>query len=161
MITREGLSVEACAVRRDVNLDQFIVREGRPDRKTGKQEQEQGQVRDIILLHTVKHTLHVQIHHLTPHLLRVRVELLAPGGAGIGEQDVDMVGSLAHLVDEPVQLVHARDIGGDGDGPRRGALVGEGVEGVDGLVAGAGLARGDVDFGAAGLEEAVRVSSHN
>lgn len=134
-----------------------MVREIGPDR-TGPDRTRQEQGQGDILLHTIKHTLHIQIHHLTPHLLRVRVELLAPGGAGVGEQDVDMVGSLAHFVDEPVQLVHARDIGGDGDGARRGALVGEGVEGVDGLVAGGGFAGGDVDFGAAGLEEAVCVS---
>lgn len=69
-----------------------------------------------------------------------------------------MVGGLAHFMHEPVQLVHARDIGGDGDGARRGLFVGEGVEGVDGFIAGGGFAGGDVDLGAAGLEETVFIS---
>lgn len=87
----------------------------------------------------------------------MRVELLPPRRARVGEQDVDVVRRPAHLGHEPVQLVHARVVRGHGDGDRPRTLVGEGVEGRDGLVAGLGFAGGDVDFGAAGLEEAAVV----
>lgn len=82
------------------------------------------------------------------------VEGLAPGGAGVGEQDVDVVGVLLDLGDEPVDLGHLGAVGGDGDGDCSGAAVGQLVEGCAGLVAGFGFAGGDEDFGTAGLEEA-------
>ena len=55
-------------------------------------------------------------------------------------------------------MLHAGDLGairGDGDGVRAGPEVGEGIERLDGRVAGRAFARCDVDFGGAGLEEAV------
>lgn len=87
----------------------------------------------------------------------MRVELLAPGSAGIGEEDIDAVGGLAHLSHQPLELVDAGVIRRDGDGLRAGSLTREGVQGGDGFVAGGGFAAGDVDFGAACLEEAVKL----
>lgn len=111
--------------------------------------------KECSLLHQVKHTLNIQIHHLRKRLLGVRLELLAPRRARIRKQDIHMIGRFLHLCDESVQFVHARVIGGDGDGFRVGALVREGVEGGDGFFASVGFSGGYVDFGAAGLEEAV------
>lgn len=85
----------------------------------------------------------------------MRVEGLAPGGAGVGEQNVDVV---CVLLDACEQRLNARDVGavgGDGDGTGAGCEVGECVEGFGGCVAGGGFARGDEDFGAACFEEAV------
>lgn len=56
--------------------------------------------------------------------------------------------------DEAVDFLTLGDVGRDGDG--LAADVGERVEGCDGFGAGGGFARGDEDFGAAGLEEAGR-----
>lgn len=111
-----------------------------------------------ILLNRVKHTLHIQIHHLGEHLLRVCIELLAPGCAGIGEQDIHMVGCLGHLGGETAQFLDLGAVGRDGDRLCAGSFVGEGVESCDGFVAGLLLARGDVDFGAACLEEPVTMT---
>lgn len=66
-----------------------------------------------------------------------------------------MVRRLVHLSDESVQFVHARTIGGDGDGLCAGALVRERVERGDGFFAGAGFSGCDVDLGAAGLKETI------
>ena len=107
------------------------------------------------LLHEVENTLNVQIHDFRKCALGVRLELLAPGRARVGEQDVHVVRRLLDLGDETVELIHARVVRGHGDGLRVGAFGGEGVEGFHGFFAGGGFAGGDVDFGAAGLEEAV------
>lgn len=90
----------------------------------------------------------------------MRLELLAPGRARIRKQNVHVVRRLLHLSDQPVQLVHARVVRGDGDGFCAGLLVGEGVEGIDGFVAGGGFAGGDVDLGAACLEESTSLAFH-
>ena len=91
----------------------------------------------------------------------MRVEGLAPGRAGVGEQDVDVPGRLADLGDEPLDLGGLGGVGGDGDGLGAGALVGEGVEGGASGGAGVGFAGGDVDFRAAGLEESGRERSQS
>lgn len=113
-----------------------------------------------VLLNRVEHTFHIQIHHLGEHLLRVRVELLAPCRAGIGEEDVDTVGRLGHLGRESVQLLDAGAVRGDGDGLRAGPLVWQGVQGGDGFIAGLLLAGGDVYFGAASLKETLQRVSY-
>lgn len=82
------------------------------------------------------------------------VEFLAPGGTGIGEEDVDVVGCFRHFCQ---QMFYSLDLGGvgrDGNGLGARSLVREGIESGAGFFAGFGLAGGDVDLGAAGLEEA-------
>lgn len=103
----------------------------------------------------VEHAAHVEVHDLGEGAVRVRVEGLAPRGARIGEEDVDVV-RLAR--DEGQQVLDALErgrVGGDRDGAGARAEVGQRVEGGAGRVAGRGFAGGDEDFGGAGLEEAV------
>ena len=107
----------------------------------------------------VEHALDVQVHHLRERAVGVRVELLPPRRAGVREQDVHVVGRLLHFLHQPFHVGDLGGVGGDGDGLGAGALVGEGVERGAGGVAGGGFAGGDVDFGAACLEEAGRVSA--
>lgn len=85
----------------------------------------------------------------------MRIELLAPCGARIRQQNINMVCRFLDFLDESVELRHAAVVGGNGDGDRAGAFVREGVQCADGLIAGGGLAGRDVDFGATGLEESV------
>lgn len=106
------------------------------------------------LLDRVEHALDVQIHHLAERIRGVCLERSPPCSSGIGEEDVDVVGCLRDLGGEAFDLGDLRRVGGDGDGAGAGAFPGQGVQFADGLVAGAGFAGGDVDFGAAGLEEA-------
>lgn len=88
-------------------------------------------------------------------MLGVRLEFLAPCRARIRKQDIHMVRCLFHFSNESIQFIHARTIGGDGDGLRAEALVRERVERGDGFFAGAGFSRCDVDFGAASLEKTI------
>jgi hypothetical protein len=81
----------------------------------------------------------------------------APGGTGVGEEDVDVVGGLGDLADEVLDAGELGTIGWDAVGSGSWLETWEGVQGRDGLFAGLGLAGCDVDFGAAGLEEAVIV----
>lgn len=106
------------------------------------------------LLRTNKHTLHIQIHDFLERTLGVLIKLLSPSRAGIGEEDVDVVGVLGDFGDEALDLACFGDVRGDGDGFAFG--VGQGVEGRDGFFARFGFARGDEDFAAAGLGEAVK-----
>ena len=64
-----------------------------------------------------------------------------------------MIRRPAHLPNQPLHAPDRRAVRGHGDGPGAGGKVGERVEGLDGRVARGGFARGDVDFGAACLEE--------
>lgn len=82
------------------------------------------------------------------------VDVLAPCGAGVGEEDVDVVGVLLHLLDEVGDAGLGGAVGRHRDGLGAGGEVGEGVESGDGGFAGGGLARGDEDEGGAGLEDA-------
>lgn len=82
------------------------------------------------------------------------VEGRAPGGARVGEEYVDARGVLLDLGDEVLDAGGLGGVGGDGDGLRARGEVGEGVEGLDGGVAGFGLAGGNEDFRGAGLEKA-------
>lgn len=106
----------------------------------------------------VEHTLDVQIHHLGESGVRVLVERLAPCCAGVGEEDVDVVGVLLDLLKEALDALDGGGIGGDGDGFRAGLEVGEGVELRNGFFAGFGFAGSDEDFRGAGLEEAEMMS---
>lgn len=81
-------------------------------------------------------------------------ELLAPSGAGVREQDVDVIGALAHLGHQLLDLGELGAVGGDGDGFCAGPFVGQGVEGGAGFLARRRFAAGYVDFRTAGLEEA-------
>ena len=97
--------------------------------------------------------LDVQVHDLGEGTVRVGVEFLAPGGACVGEQDVDVVGRLGHLGDQPLDLGDFGAVGGYRDGAGRGVLVGEGIESSAGGLASGGFAGGYVDFEAASLKE--------
>ncbi len=83
----------------------------------------------------------------------MRIEALAPRGAGIREEDIDMVRRLADLPDKPLDLVRPRAVGGDRDGSGSGPLVGQCVELRDGFGARIRFARRDVHFCGAGLKE--------
>lgn len=57
-----------------------------------------------------------------------------------------MIGCLLNLGHKSVQVVHACVVGGDGNGYRAGTLIGEGIQGGDGLIARFGFTGGDVDL---------------
>lgn len=76
----------------------------------------------------------------------MRIELLPPRSPRIRKQNIHMIRRLLHLLNESVQFRNLRVIGRNGDGLRAGSLVGQGIEGRDGFIAGLGFARGDVDF---------------
>lgn len=97
----------------------------------------------------------VEVHDFCKGLIGVRVKGLAPGRAGVGKQDVDVVGVLAHFGEQAVDAVHGRRVGGHGDCRGVGGLAGQRVEDFACFLAGGGLAGGDEDLGAAGLHEAV------
>ncbi len=80
-------------------------------------------------------------------------EFLAPGGARVGEEDVDVGGCFGHFGSEALDFGDFGGVGRDGDGGCAGAFVLEGIEGSDCFFAGRGFARGYVDFATAGLEE--------
>ena len=107
-------------------------------------------------LDRVEDGFYVQVHDLAKGGVRVGFEGRTPGGAGVGEEDVDVVGVFRDEGGESLDFGYFGEVSGDGDGFCAGALVGEGVEGCDGFVAGFGFARGDVDLGAAGLHQARR-----
>lgn len=86
------------------------------------------------------------------------VELLAPGGARVREEDVDVVGGLGDFGHEPLDFGHFGAVGGDRDGFRSGCEVRERIEGRAGGFASGGFAGGDVDAVGAGLEEAGSVT---
>lgn len=66
-----------------------------------------------------------------------------------------MLRTPSHFLYQLLDLGHTRAVGRDGDGARIGVFVGEGVECGAGGRAGGRFAGCDVDFGTAGLEEAV------
>ena len=104
----------------------------------------------------VEDGFHVQVHHFAEGAVRVGLEGRAPGGAGVGEEDVDVVCVLRDEGGEPLDLRYFGEVGGDGDGFCAGSLVGEGIEGCYGFVAGFGFAGRDVDLGAACLHQTRR-----
>lgn len=65
-----------------------------------------------------------------------------------------MIRRFRHLFYQAFDIGELGAIGGNRDGNGAGAEIGECVEGFAGRGAGRGFARGDVDFGASGLEEA-------
>lgn len=54
----------------------------------------------------------VEVHDLGERLVRVLVKGRAPGGAGVGEEDVDVVGVLAHLGEQVLDAGEVRRVGG-------------------------------------------------
>jgi len=104
-------------------------------------------------LDRVEHGLHVEVHDLGEGGVRMRVERRAPGGAGVGQQDVDVRRVRLHLRHQPVDFAGLAAVGrhGDGDGARR--AVRQLVQRRARLLAGFRFARCDEDFGAAGLQE--------
>lgn len=103
----------------------------------------------------VKHSPDVQVHDLGESRIRVLVKGGAPCRSSVSEKNVDVVSVFGDFSN---QMLYARDgggVGGDRDGLGAGGETGEGVEGLDGGVAGGSFAGGDEDFGGAGLEEAV------
>jgi len=79
----------------------------------------------------------------------------SPGSSSVSEQDIDMICRLSDLLH---QTLHARELGAvcwHRDGFRAWCEVRKRVEGSDGFVARGGFAGRDIDFGGAGLEEAV------
>lgn len=97
---------------------------------------------------------HVQVHDLGKGVIRVLVKGGAPGRAGVGEQDVDVISVLLDLRQKALDTLERRRVGGDRDGLGARLHVGKSVELLDGFVACLGLARRDEDLGSAGLEEA-------
>ncbi|MNT56691.1 hypothetical protein D3C72_1940120 [compost metagenome] len=84
------------------------------------------------------------------HLAELVVRHAAHGpvigvGSGIADQHVDLAEHAVGLVDQALQVVLGRDIGGDRD---RGAVAVAGVDGVHHFLAGLGLARRNHDFSA-------------
>lgn len=102
----------------------------------------------------VEDGLDIEIHDLGKGLVGVGVKGLAPGGAGVGEENVHAVSVLLDLFEQVRHALHVGRVGGDGDGDGAGRAVGKGIEGFAGLVAGGGFAGRDEDLGGAGLEEA-------
>lgn len=90
--------------------------------------------------HRVEDAADVEVHDLGKGLVRVRVKRLAPGGARVGEEDVDAVRVLAHRGQQRVDAVHGGRVGRHGDCLGAGAAAGQGIEHLAGLFAGGGLA---------------------
>lgn len=86
----------------------------------------------------------------------MRVEGFAPGGPGVGEQNVDAVCVLLDAIEKGLDPFDGGAVRGDGDGLGPGREVGERVEQGDGGVARGGFAGRDEDFGAPCLEEATK-----
>lgn len=105
---------------------------------------------------SVEDSLHVKVHNLGEMLILVLVEWCSPGCAGVGEEDVDVVGGLGDLLHEGTDAGDLRGVGWDGDGFCAWLETWEGVEGCASLFARGGFARGDVDFRSPGLQESVK-----
>ena len=99
--------------------------------------------------------LDVEVHHLVPAAFREFVELRAPCGAGIVDEDVEFRLALDDFGGELVAAVHGRNV----DRQRDAFAAIFGRELLRGGLAGAGLARGDVDLRRALAEESAARSS--
>lgn len=99
-----------------------------------------------LLLDGIENALNVEIHHLGEHLLGVGIELLAPSGTGISEENIDVISRLRDFSNQAIEVLHARAICGHGDGLSARPLVGKSIQGCDGFIAGSLLAGCDVDF---------------
>jgi hypothetical protein len=106
------------------------------------------------LLNREKYTLDINIHDLIPPVPLVHgLKLTPPRRTRIRKQDIHVVRMFPYFGDQALDLADLGAVGGDGDGLGPRGLVGEGVEGGDGGGACGCFARGDEDFGTAGLEE--------
>lgn len=103
-----------------------------------------------------KNTFDVQIHHFRKRFIRMRVELLPPRSARVGEQDIHMIRRLAHFSHQMLDVLDLGAVGGNRDGNGAGKFRWESVQGFAGGFACRGFAGCDVDFGTAGLEETGR-----
>lgn len=101
----------------------------------------------------VEDSLHIEVHNLGEMLILVLVKWCSPGCAGVGEQDVDVVGGLGDLLHQGTDAGDLGGVGWDGDGLCAWLETWEGVQCGAGLFAGRGFAGGDIDFGGSGLEE--------
>ena len=102
--------------------------------------------------YSIENTFHIQVHNLAKCLIRMRIELFSPGGARIGEQDVDVVGSLSHLPEQVFNAFNSAAVSRHGDSTCTSALVREVVQSIAGSLTGLSFSRRNVDFGAAGLQ---------
>lgn len=91
------------------------------------------------LLHRHEHGLDVEVHDLGEGRLGMRVEALAPGRAGVGEEDVDVLRVLRHLRHQRLDALDRGAVGRRRDGARAGLEVRELVELRHGRLAGLGL----------------------
>lgn len=95
--------------------------------------------------------LQVEREELGPRRVRVRVDVGAPGGPGVVDEDVQAAGLEAgQLGRERLALVEVLEVGGQRVDRAREAR--ERLEVGDGGVAGGRVAARDVDFGAVGDE---------
>lgn len=99
------------------------------------------------LLRERKHALQVQREQLGPGLVRVAVVGLAPGGARVVDEHVQLGLARRELLGEALAFRERGEVRGQRDGRVR-AHAGQRVELGAGGCAGFGVARGDVDLGA-------------
>lgn len=67
-----------------------------------------------------------------------------------------MVGRVTNLGNKPLDIAHFGAVGWHRDGFGTGSFIGKCIECFAGFGAGRSFAGGDVDFGASGLQEAIR-----
>jgi hypothetical protein len=102
-----------------------------------------------ILLNSEENALDVQIHDFIPPILLIDlVEFRSPSCTRIGKQNIDMIGVLFYFFDQALNLRDLGTICWDGVRFGAGLFVLECIQRGNSLVAGAGFARRDEDFGA-------------
>ena len=102
--------------------------------------------------YSVKNAFHVQVHDLPKCLVRMGIELFSPGGARVGEQDIDVVGGFFHLPEQVFHAFNSTAVCRHGDSTCTSALVREVVQSIAGSPTGVSFSRRNVDLGAARLQ---------
>lgn len=102
-----------------------------------------------------KHTLDIQIHHLRKRTIWMCIELLAPRRSCICKQDIHTIRGFLHLGHQLFDPFDLAAICGYRNRLRAWRFIGKRIESGTGGFACGRFAGGDVDFGTAGLEEAV------